>query len=159
MLDRASHAGVSKVLLTGLYYDDTHLNIAEARPEQCKVKLAIHTWFAQDVDMEGEAYLLRMEHAIVRIMETKPGLIGALGEIGLDYSGWAKVLPEVQRIAFRRQLHLLIKKHHHWGLPVTFMCRDGAWEDFVSRMVDGRKISSCFANPLILDHHHHGVSP
>ena len=141
MLERARNAGVTRILLTGFTYDDSILRIAEQGSQQCKIKVGIHPWYAINVVDEVESYMIRMEHDVIRIVEEKPSLIGAFGDIGLDYGRFSGVTPEAEREAhraaqrriFRRMLHLITARN--WNLPVIFICID-AWEDFVSNIVD-----------------------
>jgi TatD DNase family protein len=57
--------------------------------------------------------------ALERLARENPGIVVAVGEIGLDYY-WKDVAPEEQKPRLARQLDLARKL----GLPVVFHCRD-----------------------------------
>jgi TatD DNase family protein len=87
VLDRALAAGVAKGMLTGMYGSEVsfNLDIARRRPEQCKITIGVHSYYAVEADKGGEEYYEDLAQAITNTFEESPELFGAFGELGLDY--------------------------------------------------------------------------
>lgn len=133
VLDRASTAGVQKVLLTGMSPSDVveNYNIAKSRPGQCRVTVGVHPYFAAEPGSSenGEKeYWMSFADTVDRLLAEQPRLIAAYGELGLDYDHLEKASEEVQIRTFKKQLDLYVSRHI--DLPLFLHCR-AAFEDFV----------------------------
>ncbi|KAH6875122.1 TatD family hydrolase [Alternaria rosae] len=131
VLDRASAAGVEKVMLTGMYASDAsfNLDIARKRPEQCKITIGVHPYHAFEADEGGEEYYKNLSDSITTTMEEEPHLLAAFGELGLDYDKLAEAPKDVQIRVFKRQLDMIVSAG--WKLPLFLHCR-AAFEDFIA---------------------------
>jgi TatD DNase family protein len=130
-LERAAAAGVVKVLLTGMYLSDAPINldIARRRKEQCKITIGVHPYHAVDADEGGEQYYQDLAQAIITTLDEEPELLGAIGELGLDYDHLAAASKEVQIRVFKRQLDMIVS--NGWDLPLFLHCR-AAFDDFIT---------------------------
>ncbi|KAF4785569.1 TatD family hydrolase [Colletotrichum scovillei] len=128
VLDRASAAGVDKVMLTGMSLSDaaTNLSIARSRPAgTCFVTIGIHPYHAAEPDAEedgGEEGHFKKLAEVVRetlssASEGNISPLAAFGELGLDYD----------RLN-HRQLDLFVEEK--LDLPLFLHCRS-AYDDFV----------------------------
>ncbi|KAG9205969.1 hypothetical protein G6514_006247 [Epicoccum nigrum] len=131
VLERAAAAGVVKVLLTGMYLSDAPINldIARRRKEQCKITIGVHPYHAADADEGGEQYYQDLAQAIITTLGEEPELLGAIGELGLDYDHLAAASKEVQIRVFKRQLDMIVS--NGWDLPLFLHCR-AAFDDFIA---------------------------
>ncbi|OSS45864.1 hypothetical protein B5807_09652 [Epicoccum nigrum] len=131
VLERAAAAGVVKVLLTGMYLSDAPINldIARRRKEQCKITIGVHPYHAADADEGGEQYYQDLAQAIITTLDEEPELLGAIGELGLDYDHLAAASKEVQIRVFKRQLDMIVS--NGWDLPLFLHCR-AAFDDFIT---------------------------
>lgn len=130
-MDRAAAVGVDKVLLTGMYLSDASidLGIARKREQQCRVTIGVHPYHAVEADEAGDQYYQDLAQVINTTLTTEPELLGAFGELGLDYDHLAAASKEVQIRVFKRQLDMIVTEG--WNLPLFLHCR-AAFEDFVS---------------------------
>ncbi|KXH27491.1 TatD family hydrolase [Colletotrichum salicis] len=139
VLDRASAAGVEKVMLTGMSLSDaaTNLSIAKSRPVRtCFVTIGIHPYHAAEPDAEedgGEDGHFKKLVEIVRealgsASEGKSSPLAAFGELGLDYDRLNHASKEAQIRTFKRQLDLFVEQK--LDLPLFLHCR-AAYHDFV----------------------------
>jgi TatD DNase family protein len=131
VLDRALAAGVEKVMLTGMYASDASFNLATARhrPEQLKVTIGVHPYHAVEADEGGEEYYQSLSQSITTTIQEEPHLLGAFGELGLDYDKLAEAPKDVQIRVFKRQLDMIVRAG--WKLPLFLHCR-GAFDDFLA---------------------------
>lgn len=118
-------------MLTGMYLADvpTNLEIARRRKEQCKITIGVHPYHATEADEGGEQYYQDLANAINTTLKEDPGLLGAYGELGLDYDHLAAAPKEAQIRVFQKQLDMIVAEG--WTLPLFLHCR-AAFEDFVS---------------------------
>lgn len=123
--------GVDKVLLTGMYLSDVPINldIARKRREQCKVTVGVHPYHATEADDGGDQYYRDLAQAINSTLKKEPDLLGAFGELGLDYDHLAAASKEAQMRVFTKQLDMIVSEG--WKLPLFLHCR-AAFDDFVS---------------------------
>ncbi|KXH41763.1 TatD family hydrolase [Colletotrichum simmondsii] len=139
VLDRASAAGVDKVMLTGMSLSDaaTNLSIAKSRPAgTCFVTIGIHPYHAAEPDAEedgGEEGHFKKLAEVVRetlssASEGNPSPLAAFGELGLDYDRLNHASKEAQIRTFKRQLDLFVEEK--LDLPLFLHCR-AAYDDFV----------------------------
>ncbi|ETN38933.1 uncharacterized protein HMPREF1541_06975 [Cyphellophora europaea CBS 101466] len=130
MLDRAKSANVHRVLLTGMSLHDVEFNlaIAQARSDQCGMTVGVHPYHAAQPETEDD-YLERLANAVDGLIQQKPRLIRAFGELGLDYDRLDHAGKEVQIRTFRAQLDLFVTRK--WDLPLFLHCR-AAFDDFVA---------------------------
>ncbi|KAL2880773.1 hypothetical protein SGCOL_003800 [Colletotrichum sp. CLE4] len=139
VLDRASAAGVEKVMLTGMSLSDapTNLSIAKSRPAgTCFVTIGIHPYHAAEPDAEedgGEDGHFKKLVEVVRealssASEGKSSPLAAFGELGLDYDRLNHASKEAQIRTFKRQLDLFVEQKLE--LPLFLHCR-AAYDDFV----------------------------
>jgi TatD DNase family protein len=131
VLDRALAAGVEKVMLTGMYASDVFFNLENARRRQlqCKIAIGVHPYHAVEADAGGEEYYKTLSQTIAKTIEESPKLLGALGELGLDYDKLADAPKDAQKRVFKRQLNMIVTAG--WRLALFLHCR-AAFEDFVS---------------------------
>ncbi|KAJ4986675.1 Deoxyribonuclease Tat-D 2 [Stagonosporopsis vannaccii] len=131
VLQRAAAVGVDKVMLTGMYLSDAPINlgIARKRKEQCRVTIGVHPYHALEADEGGDQYYKDLAEVINSTLRDEPNLLGAFGELGLDYDHLAVASKEVQIRVFKRQLDIIVAEG--WNLPLFLHCR-AAFEDFVS---------------------------
>lgn len=129
-LERASSAGVKKVMLTGMSLDDIDFNtaIARARPKQCFITIGIHPYHAAIDEIDLSSNMNRLSTAVNGALAQQPRLVSAFGELGLDYDRLNHASKEDQIRAFIAQLDLM--KAHQWPLPLFLHCR-AAVTDFV----------------------------
>jgi TatD DNase family protein len=122
---------VDKVMLTGMYLADVPVNleIAKRRKEQCRITVGVHPYHATEADEGGEQYYQDLATAINTTLKEDPGLLGAFGELGLDYDHLTAAPKETQLRVFKAQLDMLVS--HGWNLPLFLHCR-AAFEDFVA---------------------------
>lgn len=115
-LERARASGVSRVVeIADAPADwDKCLAIARARPEQVRVSLGLHPYYADQYSPD----LVKKLEGLVRLPE-----VVAVGEIGLDYVK-AEVGREPQLLAFEA----LASACKAWDKPIVVHCR-GAYED------------------------------
>lgn len=119
------------MLLTGMYLSDAPINldIARRRKEQCKITIGVHPYHAADADEGGEQYYQDLAQAIITTLDEEPELLGAIGELGLDYDHLAAASKEVQIRVFKRQLDMIVS--NGWDLPLFLHCR-AAFDDFIT---------------------------
>ncbi len=131
ILDRAAAVGVDRVLLTGMYLSDAQINleIARKREEQCRITIGVHPYYAVEADEGGDQYYQDLIRVINTTLKDEPGLLGAFGELGLDYDHLSAAPKEVQIRVFKRQLDMVVAEG--WRLPLFLHCR-AAFEDFLS---------------------------
>ncbi|KAF3035717.1 hypothetical protein E8E11_000421 [Didymella keratinophila] len=131
VLERAAAVGVDKVMLTGMYLADVPINLEIARreKEQCRITIGVHPYHATEADEGGEEYYQDLAKAIDTTLKEDPGLLGAFGELGLDYDHLAAASKEIQIRVFKKQLDMIVS--HGWKLPLFLHCRT-AFEDFVA---------------------------
>ncbi|KAJ0297367.1 hypothetical protein COL516b_010784 [Colletotrichum fioriniae] len=141
VLDRASAAGVDKVMLTGMSLSDaaTNLSIARSRPAgTCFITIGIHPYHAAEPDAEedgGEDGHFKKLAEIVRDAlggsaadGSSSSPLAAFGELGLDYDRLNHASKEAQIRTFKRQLDLFVEEKLE--LPLFLHCR-AAYDDFV----------------------------
>ncbi|KAK1445289.1 TatD family hydrolase [Colletotrichum cuscutae] len=139
VLDRASAAGVDKVMLTGMSLSDAakNLSIARSRPAGTGfVTIGIHPYHAAEPDAEedgGEEGHFKKLAEVVRetlssTSEGNPSPLAAFGELGLDYDRLNHASKEAQIRTFKRQLDLFVEEK--LDLPLFLHCR-AAYDDFV----------------------------
>jgi TatD DNase family protein len=118
-------------MLTGMYLADvpTNLDIAKKRKEQCRITIGVHPYHATEADEGGENYYQDLAKTINATLKEEPGLLGAFGELGLDYDHLAAASKEAQIRVFKKQLDMIVAEG--WRLPLFLHCR-AAFEDFVS---------------------------
>ncbi len=136
VIQRASEAGVNRMILTGSSAQGSHdaVNLAESRPGKFFATAGVHPHHASDYtdDVHSTLAGLAAHDAVV-----------AVGECGLDY--FRNFSPQdKQRDAFRRQLGLAAET----GLPVFLHQRD-AHEDFLKILEPAmgevsRAVAHCF---------------
>ncbi|KAF1930887.1 Mg-dependent DNase [Didymella exigua CBS 183.55] len=131
VLDRAAAVGIDKVMLTGMYLADvpTNLDIAKRRKEQCKITIGVHPYHAAEADEGGDPYYQDIAQAVTSTLKEEPRLLGAFGELGLDYDHLAAASKEAQIRVFKTQLDMIVAEG--WRLPLFLHCR-AAFNDFVS---------------------------
>ncbi|MGB5336061.1 MAG: TatD family hydrolase [Woeseiaceae bacterium] len=136
VLQRASDAGVARIVITG---SSDHSNVraaqlAEAHPGVLFSTAGVHPHHASDYGDESDALIREM---------VKKDVVVAVGECGLDY--FRNFSPrEAQLQAFRRQLDIA----KDCGLPVFLHQRD-AHDDFVEVLESAlpqlsRAVAHCF---------------
>lgn len=130
VLDRASQAGVDKVMLTGMSIADVpiHKKLAASRPQQCFYTIGVHPYHAAEPE-EDPTYLNRLGDAIAKALETNA--VVAFGELGLDYDRLDRCPRDIQLRTFKAQLELYISRG--FTLPLFLHCR-AAFDDFVAAM-------------------------
>ena len=106
-----------------------NLAIAKARPHQCKITVGVHPYHAAEADTGGEKYFEHLSQSIIGIIKEDPNLMGAYGELGLDYDRLEKAPKEAQIRVFKRQLDFMVQ--HQLQLPLFLHCR-ASFEDFVA---------------------------
>jgi TatD DNase family protein len=118
-------------MLTGMYASDAsfNLDIARKRPEQCKATIGVHPYHAVEADEGGEEYYRSLSQSITTTIKEEPHLLGAFGELGLDYDKLAEAPKDVQIRVFKRQLDMIVSEG--WELPLFLHCR-AAFEDFIA---------------------------
>lgn len=131
VLDRAAAVGVDKVMLTGMYLADVPINleIAKRRKEQCRITIGVHPYHATEADEGGKEYYQDLAKAINTTLREDAELLGAFGELGLDYDHLAAASKDAQIRVFKAQLDMIVS--HGWELPLFLHCR-AAFEDFVA---------------------------
>ncbi|KAH6614958.1 TatD family hydrolase [Boeremia exigua] len=131
VLDRAAEVGVDRVLLTGMYLSDVGTNaaIARKRREQCRITIGVHPYHAAEAEEGGDQYYQDLAQVINTTLKEEPGLLGAFGELGLDYDHLTAASKEIQIRVFKRQLDMIVAES--WKLPLFLHCR-AAFEDFVA---------------------------
>lgn len=107
----------------------TNLDIAKRRKEQCKITIGVHPYHATEADEGNEQYFQNLVQAINTMLKNEPGVLGAFGELGLDYDHLAAASKEAQIRVFQRQLDMIVSEG--WHLPLFLHCR-AAFEDFVA---------------------------
>lgn len=129
MLDRATTAGVDKILLTGMSLADVDFNlaIARSRPAQCRITVGVHPYHAAEPE-EDAMYFDQLFTLIHVLLKDDQPLLVAYGELGLDYDHTEKASADIQRKVFKQQLDLYIQ--HNLDLPIFLHCRS-AFNDFV----------------------------
>ncbi len=118
VLQRATDAGVSRIVITGSSDDSNEraASLAASRPGRLYSTAGIHPHHASDYDDASDAR--------IRNLVRKPQVV-AVGECGLDY--FRNFSPrDAQLEAFRRQLEIAMDT----GMPVFLHQRD-AHDDFV----------------------------
>jgi TatD DNase family protein len=136
VLQRASHAGVSQLVVTGSSVDSTRkaIELAAAHPGVLFATAGVHPHHAADLTDAAFAELRTLAH--------EPAVV-AVGECGLDY--FRDFSPrDVQRRAFAQQLELAAAT----GKPVFLHQRD-AHEDFFAILREHRTqfssgVAHCF---------------
>lgn len=128
-LERASAAGVNKVMLTGMSLADVSTNseIAKSYPAQCSITIGIHPYHAGIPEPEIESEMARLGDAVDEALAQTPRLISAFGELGLDYDRLNHASKDDQIRVFRAQLDVMVTKQ--WDFPLFLHCR-AAFEDF-----------------------------
>lgn len=130
VLDRAATVGVEKVLLTGMYLSDVPINLDIARrKEQCRVTIGVHPYHAVEADEGGDKYYHDLAQVINATLKEEPELLGAFGELGLDYDHLAAASKDVQVRVFKKQLDMIVAEG--WNLPLFLHCR-AAFDDFIA---------------------------
>lgn len=131
MLGRAAASGVDRVMLTGMLLADIPVNLGIARKwrEKCRFTIGVHPYHATEADKGGEGYYKELIKAIKTVLEEEPHLLGALGELGLDYDHLAAASKDAQIRVFKRQLDMIVSEG--WRLPLFLHCR-AAFDDFVA---------------------------
>jgi len=121
VLQRSVTAGVEKVALVGVHADDVDkaLAVAAQNPGVCYVIAGLHPHEAKDWD-DGMRNRLRGQ------IENNPGVVVAVGEMGLDYH-YDFAPRDVQKAAFRGQLELA----RQLNLPISIHCRE-AYDDCIA---------------------------
>lgn len=136
MMQRASNAGVVKIIVTGSS-DDSNVRAAELAQQSPGVLYStagVHPHHASDYNDASDK--------LIRSLLTQPQVV-AVGECGLDY--FRNFSPrEAQLDAFRRQLDIAVET----GLPVFLHQRD-AHDDFVETLEPAlpklsRAVAHCF---------------
>ncbi len=136
MMQRATEAGVTRIIVTGAS-DEGNVAaaaLAEANPGHLYATAGVHPHHASDYDASSEA--------IIRSLAAK-GAIVAVGECGLDY--FRNFSPrDAQLKAFQSQLDIAVDT----GLPVFLHQRD-AHDDFVELLEPvlpkiSRAVAHCF---------------
>ncbi|KAK4502274.1 hypothetical protein PRZ48_005699 [Zasmidium cellare] len=129
VLERASVAGVSKVMLTGMSLSDVDfiLDIVRSRPQQCSMTIGVHPYNAAEPDKDPK-YLANLSDRINQVLQETPRFLSAFGELGLDYDRLVHASTEVQIRTFKAQLELFVKEQ--WDLPLFLHCR-AACQDFI----------------------------
>lgn len=129
-LKRAKVAGVRKLILTGMYVDDiaTNLDIVLSNPSQCHMTAGVHPYHAAELAIDGNDRLIDLRKSVERVNREHPGAIVAFGELGLDFDRTAQASKEIQEVAFRRQLDLIVERA--WDLPLFLHCRN-AFDSFI----------------------------
>lgn len=130
VLDRASQAGVDKVMLTGMSIADVpiHEKLAASRPQQCFYTIGVHPYHAAEPE-EDPTYLNRLGDAVAKGLETNA--VVAFGELGLDYDRLDRCPRDIQLRTFKAQLELYMSRG--FTLPLFLHCR-AAFDDFVAVM-------------------------
>lgn len=118
-------------MLTGMYLADipVNLGIAKRRKEQCRITIGVHPYHATEADEGGDDYYQSLANAVNTTLKEHPGLLGAFGELGLDYDHLAAASKEAQIRVFKKQLDMIVSSG--WKLPLFLHCR-AAFQDFVS---------------------------
>lgn len=131
VLDRASRAGVEKVLLTGMSLPDVpfDLSLASKRREQCRITVGVHPYHAGEAVAGGEAYAEDLASTISKTLREEPDAIGAFGELGLDYDHLDRASKLDQMATFTCQLDMIV--FNGWELPLFLHCR-AAFDDFIT---------------------------
>lgn len=134
VLDRASVAGVKKIMLTGMSLPDVTFNadIARSRPSQCSITVGVHPYHAAEPyadNSNGSEYFSSMAKVIRDLQLESPTMISAFGELGLDYDHLELADKETQLKCFKAQLELFVAENH--DLPLFLHCR-AAFDDFVA---------------------------
>lgn len=114
-----------------MYLSDASINldIARRRTEQCRVTIGVHPYHAVEADEGGDQYYADLAQVINTTLKEEPELIGAFGELGLDYDHLAAAPKEAQMRVFAKQLEMIVSEG--WKLPLFLHCR-AAFDDFVS---------------------------
>lgn len=89
----------------------------------------MHPYHAAEADNGGDQYYKDLAQVIDSTLKNEPELLGAFGELGLDYDHLAAASKEVQIRVFKRQLDMIVAEG--WNLPLFLHCR-AAFEDFVT---------------------------
>lgn len=129
VLDRATAAGVEKVLLTGMSLSDVDFNlrIAQSRPQQCSITVGVHPYHASEPETDAVYFDKLFEH-VDNLSKQRPSPIAAFGELGLDYDHLEWASKEVQIRTFKTQLDRFVERKY--DLPLFLHCR-AAFDDFV----------------------------
>ena len=119
------------MLLTGMYLSDVPINldIARRRKEQCKITIGVHPYHAVEADEGGDHYYQDLAQVITATLNEELELLGAFGELGLDYDHLAAASKEAQIRVFKRQLEMIVS--NGWDLPLFLHCR-AAFDDFIA---------------------------
>ena len=136
VLQRATEAGVRRIIITGSSHDSNAAAaaLAATNPGQLYATAGVHPHHASDYDDATDAQ--------IRSLIQQPGVV-AVGECGLDY--FRNFSPrEAQLSAFRAQLNIAVET----GLPVFLHQRD-AHDDFVEVLEPvlpqlSRAVAHCF---------------
>lgn len=125
VLERAEAAGVDRICLVGVNPDDADraLEVAKAHPGRIYVVAGQHPHEAKDWD-EGVRQRLREQ------IGANPGVIVAVGEMGLDYH-YDFAPKDAQKRAFKEQLELA----REVDLPIVIHCRE-AYDDCLEILRD-----------------------
>ncbi|KAF3000118.1 hypothetical protein E8E13_004120 [Curvularia kusanoi] len=134
VLERAAAVGVNRVLLTGMYLSDVNINleVARRRKEQCRITIGVHPYHAVEADEGGDQYYHDLAQLVNNTLEEEPELLGAYGELGLDYDHLAAASKEAQIRVFKQQLDMIVS--NDWNLPLFLHCR-AAFDDFIATLV------------------------
>eukprot|EP00767_Chilomastix_cuspidata_P002692 gnl/Chilomastix_cuspidata/2810.p2 GENE.gnl/Chilomastix_cuspidata/2810~~gnl/Chilomastix_cuspidata/2810.p2 ORF type:complete len:304 (-),score=134.57 gnl/Chilomastix_cuspidata/2810:291-1202(-) len=125
MLERARSSGMKKIIVTvgSLKEQNAALDLAKRYPGLIYITSGVHPTRGDELSVPGA--IERLDKFLEANKRAAGGPIVAFGEFGLDYDRTRFCAPDVQRIAFARQLELA-RKH---GLPLFLHCR-AAYDDF-----------------------------
>lgn len=118
-------------MLTGMYLEDIDFNLAIARKNRdlCKVTIGVHPYHAAEAEEGGDAYFEKLTRKLEDTMKEESNIVGAFGELGLDYDRLDRASKDIQVRIFKRQLDLVIDRN--WQLPLFLHCR-AAFDDFIA---------------------------
>lgn len=128
-LERASKAGVKKVMLTGMSLQDIDHNtsLVTSHPDLCTLTIGIHPYHAAIPEDEIQSTMGELARRVTDAVSQNPSPIAAFGELGLDYDRVNHASKEDQIRVFKAQLNCFVE--HTWQLPLFLHCR-AAFEDF-----------------------------
>lgn len=118
MIQRAIEQGVTRFFIPAIDSSATEsmYELERKYPKNVFLMMGLHPTYVK------ENYLQELAHVESELARRK---FYAVGEIGIDLF-WDKSTLEIQRIAFRRQIHLAKK----YKLPINIHCRDAFDEIF-----------------------------